>query len=207
MRAAATRSRRSRPTRTPVRPAPTIPPCPEPGVRLPCTAGDRGSSPAGGKCKRRKGWRLLLPNAPSKLTTTARRPCSFRALGLRGGYARSTDSATTWRICRQYLRSAPQASNFSGTKGLLLAVLEDGIRSYLRPRRVRCAARPSTGQQQPRALSFCFVVICETLGLEPVAVRRALERMRAQAVDPARAIGRTRPNVRRVHRVSQRGLG
>lgn len=103
--------------------------------------------------------------------------------------------------------SAPQASNFSGTKGLLLAVLEDGIRSYLSPvGDVRSEAEYWVNSSRARS-PFCFVVICETLGLEPVAVRRALERMRAQDVDPARAIGRTRPNVRRAHRVSQRGLG
>ena len=103
--------------------------------------------------------------------------------------------------------SAPQASSFNGTKGLLLAVLEDGIRSYLSPvGEIRREAEywvNSSRAQSP----FCFVVICETLGLEPGAVRHALARMREQHVDPARAIGRTRPNVRRAHRVSQRGLG
>jgi hypothetical protein len=103
--------------------------------------------------------------------------------------------------------SAPQASSFNGTKGLLLAVLEDGIRSYLSPvDEIRREAENWVGSSRARS-PFCFVVICETLGLEPAAVRRALERMRAQRVDPTRAIGRTRPNVRRAHRVSQRGLG
>ena len=102
--------------------------------------------------------------------------------------------------------SAPQTSSFSGTNGLLLAVLEDGIRSYLSPvGEIRSEAEYWVNSSRARS-PFCFVVICETLGLEPVAVRRALERMRTQ-VNPARAIGRTRPNVRRVHRVSQRGLG
>lgn len=103
--------------------------------------------------------------------------------------------------------SAPQVSSFSGTKGLLLAVLEDGIRSYLSPiGEIRNEAEYWVNSSRARS-PFCFVVICETLGLEPGAVRRALERMRSQSVDPVRAIGRTRPNVRRVHRVSQRGLG
>jgi hypothetical protein len=103
--------------------------------------------------------------------------------------------------------NAPQASNFSGTKGLLLAVLEDGIRSYLSPiAEIRAEAEFWVNSSRARS-PFCFVVICETLGLEPAAVRRALERMRAESVNPLRAIGRTRPNVRRVHRVSQRGLG
>lgn len=103
--------------------------------------------------------------------------------------------------------SAPQVTNFSGTKGLLLAVLEDGIRSYLSPiGELRSEAEYWINSSRARS-PFCFVVICETLGLEPAAVRRALERMRAESVDPTRALGRTRPNVRRVHRVSQRGLG
>jgi hypothetical protein len=102
---------------------------------------------------------------------------------------------------------APQASNFNGTKGLLLAVLEDGIRSYLsRVDEIRREAEYWVNSSRARS-PFCFVVICETLGLEPAAVRQALERMRVQRVDPARTIGRTRPNVRRAHRVSQRGLG
>ena len=45
-------------------------------------------------------------------------------------------------------------------------------------------------------------MICETLGLEPSAVRAALERMRAQRGNPTRSLGRTRPNVRRANRVS-----
>ena len=103
--------------------------------------------------------------------------------------------------------SAPQTSSFNGTKGLLLAVLEDGIRSYLSSvDEIRREAEYWVNSSLARS-PFCFVVICETLGLEPGAVRDALQRMRAQHVNPARAIGRTRPNVRRVHRVSQRGLG
>jgi len=54
---------------------------------------------------------------------------------------------------------------------------------------------------------FCFVIICETLELEPTAVRAALERLRVQRVDQTRILARTRPNVRRSHRVSQRQAG
>jgi len=101
----------------------------------------------------------------------------------------------------------PRQSALSGTKGLLLAVLEDGIRSYLSPvQEIRTEAEFWVTSRRARS-PFCFVVICETLGLEPSAVRRALERMRSQDVNAARAIGRTRPNVRRAHRVSQRKVG
>ncbi len=103
--------------------------------------------------------------------------------------------------------TTPQASSFSGTKGLLLAVLEDGVRSYLSPvAELRAEAEYWVNSSRGRS-PFCFVTICETFGLEPSAVRLALERMRAQHANPARAIGRTRPNVRRAHRVSQRRLG
>src|SRR4051812_32645178 len=72
----------------------------------------------------------------------------------------------------------------SGIKGLLLAVLEDGIRSYLSSvGDVRAEAEYWVGSGRARS-PFSFVVICETLGLEPSAVRVALERMRAQHVNP-----------------------
>lgn len=101
----------------------------------------------------------------------------------------------------------PRQAALNGTKALLLAVLEDGIRSYLSPvHDIRTEAEYWVGSRRARS-PFCFVVICETLGLEPSAVRRALERLRTQRVDPARAIGRTRPNVRRAHRVTRREVG
>jgi hypothetical protein len=101
----------------------------------------------------------------------------------------------------------PRRDTLSGTKALLLAVLEDGIRSYLSPvDEIRAEAEYWVSSRRARS-PFCFVVICETFGLEPSAVRRAIERLRTQRVDPARAIGRTRPNVRRAHRVSQRQAG
>jgi hypothetical protein len=101
----------------------------------------------------------------------------------------------------------PRHTALCGIKGLLLAVLEDGIRSYLSPvAEVRAEAEYWVSSARARS-PFCFVVICETLGLEPTAVRRALERLRAQSTRPGRVLGRTRPNVRRAHRVSQREVG
>jgi hypothetical protein len=101
----------------------------------------------------------------------------------------------------------PRHSALSGTKGLQLAVLEDGIRSFLSAvPEVRAEAEYWVSSRRARS-PFCFVVICETLGLEPSAVRRALERLRSSRVDAARVIRRTRPNVRRAHRVSHRKVG
>ena len=101
----------------------------------------------------------------------------------------------------------PRTSALSGIKGLLLAVLEDGIRSYLSPvKEVRAEAEYWVASGRARS-PFCFVVICETLGLEPTAVRHALKHLRSQRVNPGRVLGRTRPNVRRAHRVTQREVG
>jgi len=101
----------------------------------------------------------------------------------------------------------PRSTALCGIKALLLAVLEDGIRSYLSPiKEVRAEAEYWVSSSRARS-PFCFVVICETLGLEPTAVRHALDRLRTQRVNPSRTIGRTRPNVRRAHRVTQREVG
>lgn len=101
----------------------------------------------------------------------------------------------------------PRSAQYTGTKALMLAILEDGIRSYLSPMgRVRNEAEywvKSGRQRSP----FCFTVVCETLGLEPDAVRAALERLRARNVSPRRAIARSRPNVRRTGRLVGRRTG
>jgi hypothetical protein len=101
----------------------------------------------------------------------------------------------------------PRNTEYTGTKALMLAILEDGIRSYLSPvGRVRSEAEywvTSTRQRSP----FSFSVVCETLGLEPEAVRTALQRLRERNVSPRRAVGRSRPNVRRSGRIVGRKLG
>jgi hypothetical protein len=101
----------------------------------------------------------------------------------------------------------PRTNQYTGTKALMLAILEDGIRSYLSPvGRVRSEAEywvTSTRQRSP----FSFAVVCETLGLEPEAVRDALRRLRTKNVSPRRAVGRSRPNVRRSGRIVGRKLG
>jgi hypothetical protein len=89
-------------------------------------------------------------------------------------------------------RSAP----YTGTKALMLAVLEDAIRSYLGSEtRARSEAEGWMLSRQRRSV-FSFIVVCETLGLEPKAVRAALRRLRLQQVTPDH-IPRSRPNARR----------
>jgi hypothetical protein len=98
----------------------------------------------------------------------------------------------------------PRSAQYTGTKALMLAILEDAIRSYLSPAgRLRTEAEfwvCSSRQRSP----FSFTVVCETLGLEPDAVRAALKRLRESRVSPRHAIGRSRPNVRRTGRLAGR---
>src|SRR2546428_2040316 len=73
---------------------------------------------------------------------------------------------------------ARASQEYTGTKALMLAVLEDGINSYLHGKgRVRAEAEHWVMTVR-RHSPFSFAVVCETLGLEPQAVRAALRRMR-----------------------------
>jgi len=108
------------------------------------------------------------------------------------------------------LRLAPVAGGESrtgqltGTRALMLAVLEDGIRCYLgRPGLVTSEADYWINSNRRRS-PFSFVVICETLGLDPDAVRVAAKRMKDARVSPRRAMPRTLSNVRIPGRVCLR---
>lgn len=93
---------------------------------------------------------------------------------------------------------------FTGTKALMLAVLEDGIRSYLSPTRAVSQEAEFWVHSEKRRSPFSFVVVCEMLGLNAEAVRLALKRMRERRVPPRRALPRSRPNVRVSGRVCVR---
>ena len=91
-------------------------------------------------------------------------------------------------------RGAPE---YTGTKALMLAVLEDAINSYIHDKgRVRAEAEDWVATPQRRS-PFSFVVVCETLGLEPQAVRTALRRKREIRAIPRHCSRRARPQVRR----------
>jgi len=98
----------------------------------------------------------------------------------------------------------PRSSQLTGTKALMLAVLEDGIRSYLGgPRLVAQDAEywiSSNRRQSP----FSFVVVCEMLGLDPDAVRKTLSGLKEQHIPPRKALPRARHNVRIPGRVYAR---
>ena len=72
---------------------------------------------------------------------------------------------------------------FTGTKALMMAVLEGGIDYYC------CAvgrqrADAEVWVRSNRRDAFSFMVICETLALEPTAVRQALLRLKEQSPLP-----------------------
>lgn len=96
----------------------------------------------------------------------------------------------------------PRGGQYTGTKALMLAVLENGLRSYFSPKtRIRAEAERWVTNAQGRS-PFSFMVVCETLGLEPDAVRTALRRLRANHETLAQPpIKRSRPNVHRHGRV------
>lgn len=88
-------------------------------------------------------------------------------------------------------RSAP----YSGPKALMLAVLEDAIRAFLsKDARARDEASSWIFGPHPRSV-FSFAVVCETLGLEPKAVRVAIRGMNRRELSPD-LLPRSRPNAR-----------
>jgi hypothetical protein len=102
-------------------------------------------------------------------------------------------------VCGGETRGAP----VSGTKALMLAVLQEGIQSYL-GKDARARTEAEVWIMSGRRTVFSFNIICESLGLEADWVRAALGRLRAKNVSP-RAIGRLRPNVRHTGNLCPRG--
>lgn len=98
----------------------------------------------------------------------------------------------------------PRSGQLTGTKALMLAVLEDGIRSYLGGSRVIASEAEFWIHSHRRHSPFSFVVVCEMLGLDPGAVRKTLLRMKSDNVSPRKALPRARHNVRIPGRVYAR---
>ncbi len=88
-----------------------------------------------------------------------------------------------------------RSGQLTGTKALMLAVLEDGIRSYLRGSGLAARDADFWIHSQRRHSPFSFVVVCEILGLSPEAVRETLTKMRGTTV-ARKVIPRARHNVR-----------
>lgn len=83
----------------------------------------------------------------------------------------------------------------TGTKALMLAVLEDGIRCYLSNKR-RLQREAEMWMYCSRRLVFSFDVLCETFGLDPNATRRALRQLRQGSEGFGSLRHRGRQNVR-----------
>jgi hypothetical protein len=96
---------------------------------------------------------------------------------------------------------AARTGAHTGLKALMLAVLENGIAAYLAApgrRRDEAEAWITAGRHHS---PFAFAVVCETLGLEPGAVRATLQAWRAENRSPRELGGRQRGNVRRTERL------
>lgn len=77
-----------------------------------------------------------------------------------------------------------RGTDYTGTKALMLAVLEDGVRAYLGATpRLRAEAELWVASPHRRWV-FSFDIVCETLGLEPDSVRTVLLRWRAARTSP-----------------------
>ena len=98
----------------------------------------------------------------------------------------------------------PRTGQLTGTKALMLAVLEDGIRSYLGGSRILAQDAEYWIFSHRRQSPFSFMVVCEILGLDAEAVRKTLKQMREQNVPARKAFPRARHNVRIPGRVYAR---
>ena len=110
-------------------------------------------------------------------------------------------------LVRELLRGTigggtPSTSEHTGTKALMLAVLEDGLRAFLDPEKGVRDEAERWMRSRREIWVFSFVTVCTTLGLEPDAVRSAAYRMRQNNLSPRHAIGRNRQNVRHFARLS-----
>jgi len=83
----------------------------------------------------------------------------------------------------------------TGTKALMLAVFEDGIRCYLGNKK-RLQREAEIWMYCSRKLVFSFDVLCETFGLEPNATRNALRQLRGASDGIGAMRHRGRQNVR-----------
>lgn len=89
-----------------------------------------------------------------------------------------------------------RSGQLTGTKALMLAVLEDAIRSYLRGPKLVARDAEFWIESHRRQSPFSFVVVCEILGLDPDAVRLSIQRMRSGATSRRHGFPRARHNVR-----------
>jgi hypothetical protein len=111
----------------------------------------------------------------------------------------------------QFFEGARSDSFISGEKALMLAVLEDGIRCFqehLRNPRSNPRLLSRQAEQWMNAVDyewpFSFVNICETLGINPSALRDALMSWKRQRVAVAGMSGTPTPTDKKVYRLHLR---
>jgi hypothetical protein len=107
------------------------------------------------------------------------------------------DISSLLGLCGGEQRAGPM----TGTKALMLALLQDGVRAYL-SRNSRDRFEAEAWMLSRRRTVFSFDVVCETLGLEPSWVRAVLKHLRERNVS-ARSLHRLRPNVRHTGRLDR----
>ena len=111
----------------------------------------------------------------------------------------------------QFTQGVRRDSYISGEKALMLAVLEDGIRCFQEHLR--------NPRSNPRLLSqeaetwiksvdydwpFSFNNVCETLGIDPDALRSSLLNWKNQRLSALEDRGRPTPNEKKVYRLHLR---
>jgi len=122
------------------------------------------------------------------------------------GETRRDDETTEFLGAQVVNGGESRSGQLTGTKALMLAVLEDGIRSYLRGSRLVARDAEFWIESPRRQSPFSFIVVCEILGLDPGAVRVSIRKMRTDASGKRRGFPRARHNVRIPGRVcAQRG--
>ena len=111
----------------------------------------------------------------------------------------------------QFFEGARRDSQASGEKALMLAVLEDGIRCFqehLRNPRSNPRLLSQQAEAWIRAVDydwpFSFNNVCETLGIDPGALRDALLNWKAKRLAERDAQGGPTPAAKKVYRLHLR---
>jgi hypothetical protein len=111
----------------------------------------------------------------------------------------------------QFFEGVRRDSQASGEKALMLAVLEDGIRCFqehLRNPRSNPRLLSQQAEAWIRAVDyewpFSFNNVCETLGIEPGGLRRALLDWKAKRLAERDADGGPTPTAKKVYRLHLR---
>lgn len=101
---------------------------------------------------------------------------------------------------------ADAATDRAGMRALMLAVLEDAIQQFSSSLGHRRAAAERWIMSPERQYVFSFAVICETLELEPSAVRRSLIRLLTTQPPGRPLMRRFRRNVRHTDVIRQHSI-